>query len=215
MTFPSAITLLATLGGVLVLAGLTFFLRPKWFLGWLKGMLALALLVAGSYSLVIAAGLGQYQSLSAMEGIASVSILPSGEQTWTVSLTLHDGSSGVYTLKGDQWQLDARIIRFSGPFSWFDMPPGYRLERLSGRYLSLEQEQSRERTVIGLSAGTWPDLWELDRAFNLPFLEAVYGNATFMPMAPGAEYEVKLSSTGLVALPLNGAAVDAVRRWGP
>lgn len=213
MSFPSAIAILATLGGVLVVAGLAFFIRPKWFLGWLKGTLVLALLLAGAYSLIIAAGLNRYQSLASMDTVASLRIESAGEQTWSVALDITEGASGVYSLKGDQWQLDARIIRFSGPFAWLDIAPGYRLERLSGRYLALEQERYSERSVVGLSSGGWPDLWELERAFNLPFVEAVYGNATFMPMAAGAEFDVKLSSTGLVAMPVNEAAFRSVRVW--
>ncbi|SDW63712.1 multidrug transporter [Marinobacter mobilis] len=213
MSFPSAIAILATLGGVLVIAGLAFFIRPKWFLGWLKGTLVLCLLLAGGYSLVMAAGLTRYQSLASMDTIASLRIAPAGEQTWTVALDITEGESGVYSLNGDQWQLDARIIRFSGPFRWFDIAPGYRLERLSGRYLSLEQERYSERSVVSLSSGGWPDLWELERTFNLPFVEAVYGSATFMPMAAGATFDVRLSSTGLVAMPTNEAAFRSVRLW--
>ncbi|MCW8868750.1 MAG: multidrug transporter, partial [Marinobacter sp.] len=119
----------------------------------------------------------------------------------------------VRTLQGDQWQIDARILRFTGPFRWLDIAPGYRLEQLSGRYTSLEQERSAPRTAIGLAEGIWPDLWQWDRQFNLPFVEAVDGSMTFMPMREGAVFEVKLSSSGLVAVPVNEQAREAVQFW--
>lgn len=205
--------MLSALGGVLLIAGLAFFIRPKWFLGWLKGMLVLTLLFAGGYTLVLALGLTQYRSLAEMETIATVSIQPAGQQSWTVRVQTPEGVPGIYSINGDQWQIDARIIRLGGPLAWLDLPPGYRLERLSGRYLSLEQERSANRSVIGLTSEKWPDLWALEQAYNLPFVEGVYGNATFMPMRADAEFDVKLSSTGLVAVPLNEPAREAVKIW--
>ena len=40
----------------------------------------------------------------------------------------------------------------------------------------------------------------------VPWLDALYGSATFLPMADGALYEIKVSQSGLVARPLNQAA---------
>jgi len=117
------------------------------------------------------------------------------------------------TLTGDQWQVDARIIRFSGPLRWLGVAPGYRLERLSGRYTSLEQERAAPRSVIGLGEASWPDLWELDQTFNVPFVEGVYGNATFMPMRDGAMFDIRLSASGLVAVPVNDQAREAIQAW--
>lgn len=61
--------------------------------------------------------------------------------------------------------------------------PGYRLERLSGRYVSLEQERTATRTLVDLAEGEWPDIWQLDQTFNLLFVGGIYGSATYMPLA--------------------------------
>ena len=47
----------------------------------------------------------------------------------------------------------------------------------------------------------------------LPFVDAVYGSATYMPMADGARYQVSITQSGLIARPLNPAA-DAVTAGG-
>lgn len=213
MSYQTAMAVLAGIGGLLLIAGLAFFLRPRWFLGWLKGMLVFFLLAVGAYAVVLAVGLSQYQSLSGMQTVATVGVEQVGPQVWSVRLERDGQPHGAYTINGDQWQLDARIIRFGGPLGWLQVAPGYRLERLSGRYLSLEQERQGIRSVVGLAGGSWPDLWELDQAYNLPFVEGVYGNATFMPMSDGAVFMVKLSASGLVAVPANDAAREAVRVW--
>ncbi|WP_372985310.1 multidrug transporter [Marinobacter sp.] len=213
MSHELATIVLAVVGAVLVIASLLFFLRPRWLLGWLKGMAVFSVLVIGIYTLVIAVNLMGYQSLEGMKTVATVSTQRQGEQLWVVTLQTGEQAPVIQSVRGDQWQLDARIIRFAGPIRWLGIAPGYRLERLSGRYTSLENEQSMPRTVIGLSEQKWPDLWQLDRQFNLPFVEGVYGNATFMPMRDGALFDVRLSGSGLVATPQNEAARQAVQLW--
>lgn len=213
MSHELATIVLAVVGAVLVIASLLFFLRPRWLLGWLKGMAVFSVLVIGIYTLVIAVNLMGYQSLEGMKTVATVSTQRQGEQLWVVTLQTGEQAPVIQSVRGDQWQLDARIIRFAGPIRWLGIAPGYRLERLSGRYTSLENEQSMPRTVIGLGEQKWPDLWELDRQFNLPFVEGVYGNATFMPMRDGALFDVRLSASGLVATPQNEAARQAVQLW--
>ncbi|MFO7528861.1 MAG: multidrug transporter [Marinobacter sp.] len=213
MSHELATIVLAVVGAVLVIASLLFFLRPRWLLGWLKGMAVFSLLVIGIYTLVIAVNLMGYQSLEGMKTVATVSTQRQGDQLWVVTLKTGEEAPVIRSVRGDQWQLDARIIRFAGPIRWLGIAPGYRMERLSGRYTSLENEQSMPRTVIGLSEQKWPDLWELDRQFNLPFVEGVYGNATFMPMRDGALFDVRLSASGLVTTPQNEAARQAVQLW--
>lgn len=214
MSYDLAAIVLIVIGAVLVIASLIFFLRPRWLLGWLKGMAVFGALVLGIYTLSIAVSLTGYQSLEGMQTVASISTTRQGDQLWRVTVERKNEAPITEAVHGDQWQMDARILRFSGPIRWLGIAPGYRLERLSGRYTSLEQERTEPRTVIGLSGGRWPDLWALDRQFNLPFIEGVYGNATFMPMRDGAIFDVRLSSSGLVAVPVNEQAREAVEQWG-
>lgn len=213
MSHELATIVLAACGGLLVIVGLLFFLRPRWLLGWLKGMAVFGLMLLGVYILVIAINIAGYQSLEGMQTVATISTQRQDDQLWRVTLEPRNNSPHVETLRGDQWQVDARIIRFSGPLRWVGIAPGYRLERLGGRYTSLEQERSQPRSVVGLGEVTWPDLWALDQEFNLPFIEGVYGNATFMPMRDGALFDVRLSSSGLVAVPVNEQAREAVQEW--
>lgn len=213
MSFVVATIVLASFGAALVIGGLLFFLRPHWLLDWLKGMAVFGLIFLGLYSLVIAINIGGYRSIQGLQTVASIATQRQGDQVWRVTLQSSGESPVTETLKGDQWQIDAQIIRFSGPLRWLGVAPGYRLERLAGRYTSLEQERSSPRPVVGLSERIWPDLWALDRQFNLPFVEGVYSNATFMPMRDGAMFDVRLSVSGLVAVPVNEEARKAVQLW--
>ena len=48
---------------------------------------------------------------------------------------------------------------------------------------------------------------------HIAWVDAEYGSATFLPMADGALFTVKLSSTGLVARPENDRATIAIQDW--
>jgi hypothetical protein len=89
------------------------------------------------------------------------------------------------------------------------------LDRIGGRYTRLEDERSQPRSVYSLNQPQRIDLWDLVHRYHswVPWMDALYGSATFLPMADGALYEIKVSQSGLVARPLNQAARDAVAGW--
>jgi hypothetical protein len=117
----------------------------------------------------------------------------------------------VFMLYGDDWQLDARVLKWKGWANLLGLDAQYRLERISGRYRDIEQERRDERTVYALSQNPGLDLWELSNRYRrwLPFVDAMYGSATYLPMAETARYEVKMTQTGLIARPMNAAAESA------
>ena len=96
------------------------------------------------------------------------------------------------------------------------LEPAYQLERLSGRYSSVEAERSAPRTVHALAEEHALDFWSLARHFPAftPGVDAYYGTATYLPMADGARFRVTLSRDALVARPVNEPARQAVGDWG-
>jgi hypothetical protein len=94
--------------------------------------------------------------------------------------------------------------------------PGYRLDRISGRYVSLEEEKSFPRTVHALfyndsAFDVWVFLKESGKFVSV--IKSDYGSATYLPMKDGALYAVKLTQSGLAASPLNDRAKMAVENW--
>lgn len=213
MSTSFSVYLLLALGALFVLAGLAFFWRPRWIMAWLKGMLAFALLTAGVAVVLFALNLRNYQSLEQLTTVGTLRSVKLGPQQWQV--TLNTAGQGVrnFKLAGDQWQVDARILQFDGLLRWLGLGPLYQLDRISGRYVALEQEQNSPRTVYGLSHQGTYDIWALDRKVGLPFVEARYGNSVFMPLKDGARYTLSLSLNGLVARPDNDVARKAVADW--
>ena len=193
-----------------------FLLKGRWLVGWLHGMTGLAMLVLAILLLLVAVDIFSYRQLLANKTIASISFIQRDDQRYDALLLYNDGHQQLFEIHGDQWQIDARIFQWKKPLHQWGVKPGYRLDRISGRYLTLDDENTKKRTVYSLSdsgigVDTWA--WLRDAEEWFPFIDARYGSATFLPMVDGGQYEIALSSTGLLSRPLNEPARNAVDRW--
>ena len=138
-----------------------------------------------------------------------------GGQQYDAALSYPGGERQDFTLRGDEWQVDARVLKWRAFANLVGFDAAYRLERISGRYSRIEDERDLPRTVYPLNPANRLDLWELVRRLHswLPWFDALYGSAVYLPMADAASYEIKVSQSGLIARPLNQAARDAVGNW--
>jgi hypothetical protein len=205
----------ALLGGLLLIAGLRRFRERRWMraAGSICGggcLLALAGLAMG-----VVFNLYSYHRLAHEQDVATLHFRQLAPQHYVVDLAAADGAGRRYQLRGDEWQLDARVLKWRGTASLLGLDARYRLERLSGRYRDLGRERRAARTVHALSDDQGIDLFALAREHSrwLPWLDAAFGSAAYLPMADGAEYRVSLTQSGLVARPANDVARVAVRRW--
>ena len=75
---------------------------------------------------------------------------------------------------------------------------GTRLDRVTGRYLNIEDEQQRPRTVFPLAPEHRLDLfaWRARLPWLAPVVDAEYGSSTFTRADRAATYEVLVSTTG-------------------
>ena len=216
MFYEGLAVIVTAIGALMLVYSLKLLARTGWFLGWLRGMLGLSLVVSGMVMGAVAFDLLSFQQVVMKKSIATLSFEELLPQNYRAVLVDSQGSEQSFDLKGDQWQLDARILRWPAFLSSLGASPGYRLDRISGRYYSLEKERNAERTLYSLSESQYGiDVWRLLQQMqnNVNFVDARYGSATYMPMADGALYEVLLSKTGLIAKPLNERAKSAVARW--
>jgi len=134
-----------------------------------------------------------------------------------VARVMIDGQTDrLFTLRGDEWQMDARVVNWKPPATLLGLDPIYQLDRLSGRYSNIDEERTSMRTVHALSDELALDVWHVARRFPtlMPGVDAYYGTATYLPMADGARFEVTLTRTALIARPVNDAAREAVGEWG-
>ena len=172
------------------------------------------LLVAAIVGLV-AANLFTYARLTQEQEAARVTTRQLGERQFAVTVQPRDRPARHYNLRGDEWQIDARVLKWRAAGNLLGFDTVYRLERLSGRYGDIAAERSAPRTVHELAEDPGLDFWAIVRRYHryLPLADALYGSAAYVPMAEGAEYVVSVSTSGLVVRPANDAARQAVGGW--
>lgn len=175
---------------------------------------ALGLALAAGIALV-GVDLASYARLTHEAPVAEVRFRQQEDRRFDAELLLPDGGRESFLLAGDEWQLDARVLKWDGAATLLGLDTGFRLDRIGGRYRDVASERSAPRTVFELSRPRGVDVWSFARRFHawLPWLDALYGSATYLPMAEGAHYAVSISPTGLVARPLNREAREAVSAW--
>jgi|SRR5664279_4452219 len=215
MTLTALIVVFA-LAGILFLFAALRRLRRRRILGTLlSGGTALVLILLAVCAALIAVNLRTYQRLSFEQPAGELQLTRTGEREFNAVLTYPSGEHANFALRGDEWQVDARVLKWRAFANLVGFDTSYRLERISGRYARVEDERSQTRTVYSLNPAQRIDPWELVHRYRswVPWMDALYGNATFLPMADGALYEIKVSQSGLVARPLNQAARDAVGSW--
>jgi len=190
--------------------------KNSWFIGFCRGLFGLSILTLGVFIALMAFDIYSYKQVLQDQAIATINFQRIEKQYYSATLVDKEGNQKIYNIRGDQWQLDARIIKWKGYFASLGIKPAFRLERISGRYYDLEQETTAKRTAFDVFPSLYGvDLWEI---FNqhpgwVPVIDAIYGSATYLPMKDGALFEVSLSNSGILARPLNEAARKAVDKF--
>ena len=210
----SAVSLVTlALGLALTVAAIRQLRRGRLMGASLRGLCAMPCMVAAVTSAGIIANLYTYHRLTHEQPIATLEFAQLAPQHFQVVMREANNTTQTFELRGDEWQLDARVLKWHGWANLLGLDARYRLERLAGRYRDIEQENNATRTAHALSEQRGIDLWRLDRRLSLKLIDADFGSATYLPMADTARFEISLAQSGLVARPLNAAAANIVSQW--
>lgn len=172
----------------------------------------LTALVALLLTLVLALGalmLRGYRLLDEEAPVVTIDARILSPQRWELTLRWPDGSSRELQLAGDDWRLEAVVLKWDTPALLAGLPPLYRLDRLSGRYDDAAQEANAPRTVIDFAKAGELDPLDLHRSHPdwLPGVDVVYGSGTYLPLVDQGHYTVSLMRSGaLVARPDDATA---------
>jgi hypothetical protein len=198
--FVIAAALFGVLGVALILAGIAALARVRPFRFALRTVTGLLLLSLGALAGGIGVGMNGYRALTREEVAARVVVRPLGPQRFEATFVRPDRPPVTYELGGDSIYVDAHILKWTPRANMFGLHTAYELDRVAGRYDDIEQEVSAERTLYSLADKKPVDLFALRRryAFLAPLLDAEYGSGTFVPVTRTAEYEVRVSTTGLL-----------------
>lgn len=215
MTFTALIIACALLSVLFLITSVRRFRHRRMLAGTMHGGTGIILVLLCVAATLLGLTLNTYRRLSHEQLAGEVQFTRLGDKDFKAELTYPDSRRATYDLKGDEWQVDARVLKWQDFANLLGFDTAYRLERIGGRYTTVKDEQTEPRTVYELAPPDQIDVWTLLRQYHsyVPWVDALYGSATFLPMADGALFEIKVSQSGLVSRPLNQAARDAVGNW--
>ena len=204
------------LGALMFLTALVALVRLKPFRFVFRVLVAACLLTLGGLLGTLAIGIQGYRALTHEALAARISVQPVTPRHFTATFRFPDGSDRSYEVAGDAIYVDAHILKWKPLANFMGLHTAYELDRVGGRYYALEEERTAERSLHSLRQDKAVDLFDLRQryAFLAPLLDAEYGSASFVPVTGPAQFELRVSSTGLLirevqpaasALPPNGA----------
>jgi hypothetical protein len=141
-----------------------------------------------------------YRALIQEKVAARVKIEPTGSEKFVAYFSFPNGREETFSLAGDQFYVDAHILKWKPVVNFFGLHTAYELDRVAGRYSRLEDELSKPHTVFSLSKSKPVDMFSLRERYSLlsPLLDAEYGSATFIQAKEPTEVEVQVSTTELL-----------------
>lgn len=212
------------IGLALLIKGLGAVFRGKLVPGLIGGVGGAGFMALAAIAALLALDVQTYSRLTYERPVATIETRQLGPQYFeaTVIRTANGedmpAAANLYPLHGDEWRIEAQVLKWKPWANVLGLDSQYRLDRLSGRYQSIQQEINAERSVHPLTAPAadnglpWRiSTWDTARKYRkyVHAVDTLYGGAAYMPMADGARYEVWITQSGLVARPTNDAARNA------
>ena len=187
-------------GALLLLSGLGALIRLRPFRFVLRTTFGLLLLAVGALAATIAIGTYGYTALTREDIAATLLVQPTGPQRFSATVRYPDLREVKFELAGDEVYVDAQILKWKPIANVFGLHTAYELDRIAGRYRSIDHERSAARTVFPLSRDKPLDLFDLRRRYTFlaPLLDAEYGSASYVVVSRPAEIELRVSTTGLL-----------------
>jgi len=170
----------------------------------------------GVLLIAIIINVASYGRLTYEEPIAELTFRQLAPQKYLATVTfLKENRQQEFEINGDEWQLDAKVLKWHGYANLMGFNAHYKLHRLAGRYASVEQSNSKPATTHELNADPGLDVWQLVRRYPqlLPLIDAYYGSAVFLPMRDQAQFKVFMTQNGLIARPTNTRSKQQLRSW--
>jgi hypothetical protein len=190
----------ALLSVVLLVAALAAVRKRHWMGTGVALVLALLFLALAALAATLSLATQGYQALTREVVAATVVTRPTGPEQFMATFIFPDGQREHYELTGNALYVDAHIVKWHPLANILGLHTAYQLDRVSGRYDRLEDEQRKPRRMFALSRPTPVDMFQLARslAFLGRVVDTEYGSATFSSARGPSELELRVSTSGLL-----------------
>jgi hypothetical protein len=201
----------AVIGIMLGFAGVSKLVRMKPIAGGARLLFGTGFL--GLAGVVSFAGLNlqTYKRLTHERPVADISFDAVAGETNTYVATLQlneEEEKRTYTLKGDEFEIGAKVIKFQPMSNMLGYDSIYRLDFLEGRLAdryTAAQVTEAVSTGVALTDNPGLDIAAYARTQGTKFgvQDAKYGSGVYNPMDDGLAYEIWITQDALIARPSN------------
>jgi hypothetical protein len=216
MAYTGFIVFSLIIAAAMLFLAIRLLINLRWILGFVRGSVGLGLIALAGLIALCAVDFNTYHPIREGDLVGKVSFVKKDEQLFQVTFVDGAGNELRSEVYGDLWLPSVRVFDWSDTLRKLGLDPAFRVNKVSGQYFALEQEEKARRNeplLVKSKAGA--DLWRLGYSHNilLPGVSANLVKGTLLPMADGALFEVRLARNRLVAKPANDPAQHAVSNW--
>jgi hypothetical protein len=166
------------------------------------GLLIFSLATASTSFLLI--GIQGYQALTHEQMIAKVSIVPNGSQHFVATIRFENGVEQLFHLAGDEVMFEANVLKWKPWSNVVGLKTAYRLDRVRGRYVSIEDEKNKPITLFPLVEGPSSDIadWREQYQPLSLLLDVEHGSASFASADHKRSFDLMMTTNGLLLRPV-------------
>jgi hypothetical protein len=159
------------------------------------------LFVAGTVLLLVGSNLYTFHRLTDESPIAELRFRKTGLQEYEATIASGDFCHPEkHLLYGDQWRMDAQFLKWRSWANLLGFDSMYRIERLAGRYLDVQEENTGRHLSYNLYPEEQLDLLFIMDSYNgrLSPVDTLYGSSVYDVMQEDVLYRVYRTQSGLL-----------------
>ncbi len=167
----------------------------------LKKFLKLSILALLVLSFLVLGNLYTYKRLTAENPIAHLEFTPVGNQVFDASLRIGDFCEvNTYRIYGDEWRIDSQFLKWKSWANLLGLDAMYRIDRISGRYIDINDENSKLHSAHDLKIESTLDLSMIAERYEnkFPPVDTVYGSSVYEKMHDDILFTVYQTQSGLL-----------------
>ncbi|MBN1693889.1 hypothetical protein JW879_00630 [candidate division WOR-3 bacterium] len=142
-----------------------------------------------------------YQHFTYNKPIFSIECPIREDDSFVVKFIPLDGEESqarFYRVKGQQFVIEGHIVRWENFFVTVGMKPLYQVTRLTGRYVSINDEKEKERSVYEIAEETRVWRWLMQYGEKIPGIDAVHGISSFKDAVEHKNFTVYITHNSFI-----------------
>lgn len=167
----------------------------------IRKLIKYSLIVVIIAAILVLGNVYTYTRLTDEDPIAQLVFTPINAQEFNASLRLGNFCEAKnYRIHGDEWRIDARFLKWKSWATLFGADAMYRIERLSGRYAKIEDENSKIHSAHEINTDSTIELGELAEKYSssFPMIDTLYGSSVYKKMESKKLYTVYRTQSGIL-----------------